>query len=123
MPRPPKVEGCWSCGRPATRLCDYILASPIVGYNQMRRPFTSSEVDPPTCDRPLCETHAYWPQGMFLCGEDVDTLDYCAAHLAAYERDDYIPLLSEEAIAALRQRLAQERPKHNIRILQPRLRR
>ncbi len=116
MPRPRMPERCWGCGAKATRYCDYILALPIVDYHDHahRYPITTLEVDHPTCDRPLCAQCASWPTGVFLCGEDVDPLDYCAPHLAAWEREDPTPMLDEAGLAALRAQLAQQGPKHNV---------
>jgi hypothetical protein len=90
------------CGARATQLCDYIIASPLAGINKQ---LTSLALDPYTCDMPLCEAHARWPKGVFICGRDVEPFEYCPLHIQAHEADTgegAILILTPEEAAVLR---------------------
>lgn len=65
---------CHWCGKPADRLCDYVVA---------RAWPTDDPKDRVTCDRPLCSDCAANVGRTMFCGKNarVETIDYCPSHM------------------------------------------
>jgi hypothetical protein len=100
------TQNCFYCGKPATLLCDFILALPLGGYENGHAVAKIAPMH--TCDMPLCREHAEYRGWIHIKAakrsqSGFDSYDYCLEHRGVSDNHGAgAPTVHEDEAATLR---------------------